>query len=314
MRYALAVALLLGCSSRREDPPPPQWRVVVELDRVALTVHVAGDRDVWIGGGGLTTGKGALLLHGDGERFDELPTGRSETIWWISGKDDLWAVGERGMILRRDGERFVAVESGTTATLYGVWASSRDDAWAVGAKETLLHWDGRTWSASASPVRDATYFKVWGRARDDVYVVGMGVALHFDGSAWKTLSLPLNTSLFTVHGGPSGVFAVGGGPPTLLRVGQESCSDVVLPDTANGILSGVSVASDGTIYLVGERKQRYRITGATVVDDSATLELSGIDLHAVAAYGDGAIAVGGNYMALMRPDASARGAILRFGR
>jgi hypothetical protein len=318
MRAAIAFALLVGCSSRTEAPPRPlEWRVVSELDRVALTVHVAGERDVWIGGGGLTTGAGALLLHGDGEHFTEIATGRSETIWWVGGTDDLWAVGERGLILRRDGDRFVTVNSGTTATLYGVWGSGRDDAWAVGGgtnSGVLLHWDGAAWSAVDTEASGTTYFKVWGRARDDVFVVGVGVALHFDGTKWSTLSVPTKTSLFTVHGGSAGVFAVGGGPPTLLRVADPSCTEVPLPDTANGILSGVSVAPDGTTYVVGERKQRYRITGSTILDDTSTLELSGIDLHAVAAFGDGAIAVGGNYMSLMRPGATARGAILRFSR
>jgi len=320
---ALAIAIVaLGCSSQTPEPEA-RWQVVSELDRVALTVHVTGDRDVWIGGGGLGTGPGALLLHGDGARFDEIATGRSETIWWIGGSapDDVWAVGERGLALHGDRNGFVPRDTGTSATLFGVWASARDDAWAVGgspngagANDVLLHWDGRAWNAIAPPTSRATYFKVWGRARDDVYVVGTGVALHFDGSTWNVMSLPTKTSLFTVAGGASGVFAVGGGPPTMLRFEGLTCSTMTLPDTANGILSGVSVARDGTVFVVGERKQRYRIVDGTTIDDSSTLELSGIDLHGIAAYGGGAIAVGGNYMSLMRPGAIARGSILRFAR
>lgn len=321
MRSAL-VLCLLGCATPVEAAPPQTWHVVEgALDRVALTVHVTGD-DVWIGGGGLGTGPGSLLLHGDGARFAEVALGRSETIWWIAGSapDDLWAVGERGLALHGDGARFVATETGTTLTLYGVWARARDDAWAVGgdpngatSAQALLHWDGVAWRPSPSPAPDATLFKVWGRAGDDVYAVGAGIALHYDGASWREVTLPSRTTLFTVAGGGAGIFAVGGGPPTLLRLGGSSFGPVELPDTANGVLSGVAVSTD-TVFVVGERKQRYRLIRGTFHDDSPTLELPLVDLHAVAALHDGAIAVGGNYMALMRPGTRARGAIVRFGR
>jgi len=314
MKRAALALLLLGCSSEPKQTPPREWRVIAELDRVALTVHVAAPGDVWIGGGGLGTGPGALVLHGSAE----VDTGRAETIWWISGSapDDLWFVGERGLALHRVGERFTATDTGTTATLFGVWASARDDAWAVGGSpngagpnDVLLHWDGSAWSAITSPTRGASLFKVWGRARDDVYAVGTGVALHYDGKTWSELPMTTKTSLFTVHGDRDATFAVGGGPATLLRM--PSCQTVELPETASGILSGVAVGP--TVFVVGERKQRYRIESSVVHDDSSSLTLPGIDLHGVALDGGDAIAVGGNYMALMRPGAKARGVVLRYG-
>lgn len=316
----LFCALLLGCSSPSEPPSPPHWQVVSELDRVALTVHVAAPGDVWIGGGGLGTGPGALLLHGDGAHLTEVTTGRSETLWWIGGsaRDDLWAVGERGLALHGDGTTWTAVDTGTTATLFGVWARSKTDAWAVGGSpngagptDVLLHWDGTRWSPIAPPTKGASFFKVWGG--DDVIVVGVGVALRGGGSTWTEIPVPNKTSLFTVAGGSSGIYAVGGGPATLLRLKGTSFESLPLPDTASGILSGVSVAGDGSLFIVGERAQRYRRSvDGTFHDDSQTLELAGIDLHATAATSDGALAVGGNYMALTRPGTKARGVILRY--
>ena len=323
MRGWPLIALLLGCS----PPPTPQpesatWHLVRELDRVALTVHVAGEGDVWVGGGGLATGPGALLLHGDGTRFDEIDTGRPETVWWIGGsaRDDLWAVGERGLAMHGDGARWTSVDTGTTATLFGVFARAKDDAWAVGGSpngagptDVLLHWDGVRWSAIAPPTKGATFFKVWGG--DELIVVGLGVALRGDGTTWTELPVPGRTSLFTVAGGASGIFAVGGGPATLLRLGDGGFEPLPLTDTASGILSGVAVAPDGSLFVVGERGQRYRReVGGTLHDDSRDLELPGIDLHATAAARGGAFAVGGNYMALTRPGTKARGVILRYGR
>jgi len=320
MRTLLIALLLTGCSTRAEPQAPPRWQLVAELDRVALTVHVAAEGDVWVGGGGLGSGPGSLLLHGDGAHFEEISTGRSETLWWIGGsaRDDLWAVGERGLALHGDGSRWNVVETGTTATLFGVWARAKDDAWAVGGSpngagpnDVLLHWNGTTWSAITPPTKGATYFKVWGG--DEIFVVGIGVALRGNGTTWTPIAVPSKTSLFTVAGGSSGVFAVGGGPATLLRLNGAAFESLPLPDTASGILSGVAVASDGSVFVVGERSQRYR-RGVDGVfrDDSRELDLPGIDLHATATTRDGALAVGGNYMALTRPGTKARGAILRF--
>lgn len=315
MRRALCgVLLLAACPSA-----PRKWTLLGDgLDRVPLCAWGPARGDVWLGGGGVGAGPGALLLHWDGHELAEVATGRAETIWWVHGTSakDVWAVGERGLALHAAGGAFSPVATGTTATLYGVWAASPTDAWVAGGSpagngpnDVLLHWDGAAWSAAQLPdAVGAAYFKVWGRAKDDVFVVGQGTALHWDGRAWTRTPVPTKTALFTVHGGGRGVFAIGGPPPVLLSWDGKAWGPVALPPEASSIMSGVFVTDDA-VFLTGERGQRYRWDGKTFADDTETPPTTA-DLHAVFMGSDGdGFAVGGNYL---NPVPSLRGTVLRW--
>lgn len=318
-----AFVLTLGCPGTETPPAPKRWTTLTNtLDRVPLCVWGSAPNDAYLGGGGLGSGRPTLLLHDDGKVLTEIATGRTETIWWLHGSsaNDVWAVGEQGLALHSDGTTFNAVPTGTTATLYGVWAAAPNDAWAVGGSpggggpnDVLLHYDGAAWSAVPAPSPNGeSYFKVWGRAANDVFVVGQGVALHYDGLAWKKVSVPTSTMLLTVNGGAQGVFAIGGPPPTLLRWDGQAFVSVPTPFEMSGIMSGVAVGPE-TIFVVGERHQRYRFDGvSTFVDDGIEGD-SWADLHAVWADRDGnALAVGGNYMSL-GATIPPRGTVLRYG-
>ncbi|NMC72197.1 MAG: hypothetical protein GYA57_19360 [Myxococcales bacterium] len=67
--------------------------------------------------------------------------------------NDVLAVGTGGTIVRRaPGEDFMdQMASGTTETLRGVWMASATEAFAVGDNGTLLHWDGTAWTSMTSP-------------------------------------------------------------------------------------------------------------------------------------------------------------------
>lgn len=324
VRWVLvACAVGLGCPGPEAPPAPKRWTMLTDtLDRVPLCAWGLSPDDAYVGGGGLGAGPGALLLHYDGKALSEVPTGRTETLWWLHGTSakDVWAVGEQGLALHFDGAAWAAVPTGTTATIFGVWAASPSDVWAVGGtpvgtgpNDVLLHYDGNAWAAVAppSPAGEA-YFKVWGRAPNDVFVVGQKVALHYDGAAWAKVPIATSTTFLTVHGGAKGVFAIGGPPAALMRWDGSAFVAVALPMEMGGIMSGVFVGPE-TIFLAGERHQRYRFDGATTfVDDGAEGD-SWQDLHAV--WGDaegGALAVGGNYMSV-GPTSPPRGTVWRFG-
>ena len=330
--FALLAALAMpACSPAADDPAPAterRWTSLRDdLDRPALTVWGSSPDDAWIGGGGLASGRGALLLHRVGGRLDEVETGLSETLWWIHGvsADDAWAVGEHGVALRLAGGVWTRVATGTDATLYGVWEEGPDAAWAVGGTPTgagdddvLLRWDGHAWSRVAPPrTLGATYYKVWGAAADDVHVVGQGgLALHFDGQAWSEVATGTHADLFTVSGrSPRDVWAVGGAPATVLAwSGTAWARAEGAPPTLEGLVSGVSLGPDGTTLLAGERHQRWLRDASGRWRDGTEEPPARGDYHAawVDARGD-ALAVGGNYLALGAPGVAPFGLVARWG-
>jgi hypothetical protein len=321
MKRTLLAVLLLACVGGCEGDP--RWSVAEpSLDRVALSVWASAKDDVWAVGGALGSGGDALIDHFDGTRWSTIPTGTSATLWWVHGigKNDLWMVGEAGTILHWDGTTLTPSPSGTSKTLYGIWGASDDDLWAVGGRPgqdgVILHFDGNAWTSVPVPVAFVAYFKVWGAAPNDVFVCGeAGTLVHFDGSAWAPIAtgLPPSTTLFTVFGrSGSDVYTVGGfGRGVALHYDGAAATPVADPllDGA-GALAGVSVASDGTLLLVGAAGTKLRGKPGALVDDSA--EQPSDDLHAAFFIGDEAYVVGGNYLA---PAGAARhGVIGRFGR
>ncbi len=67
--------------------------------------------------------------------------------------DDVMAVGTGGLaVRRRPGTRTLDVlDTGTTATLRDVWMASATEAFAVGDGGTILHWDGTAWASMTVP-------------------------------------------------------------------------------------------------------------------------------------------------------------------
>lgn len=271
----------------------PSWRSVFAqpLDRSVLSVWGTGDSDVWLAGGGLgVAGRGALLTRWDGARWQEIATGRSETLWWVFGtpahtpaQPDIWAVGENGLVLRYNGQQVTVVPSSTTATLYGVWGASANDLWLVGgtpgagrveANDVLLRWNGATLTRDTTLMRKgATLFKVWGSAQNNVYVSGeTGTLWRHDGNTWTELAsalsaanmgLPVSSNVLTVHGcSASEVYAVAGASVFAFdgaswRVARSA------PSGANGVSCGAS-----GVLVVGNAgtKLRYDRASTTWID------------------------------------------------
>jgi len=102
--------------------------------------------------------------------------------------------------------------------LRAFWGSGASDLWAVGDFGTILHWDGSAW-ASVSSGTTNWLWGIWGSGASDVWAVGFsGIILHWDGSAWTSVPSGTTNPLYGVWGsGESDVWAVGGGGTILER-------------------------------------------------------------------------------------------------
>jgi serine/threonine protein kinase len=222
-RYASAEELCHALESLHQPTQPttpaPRRRPQTWLAAAALIGMAALALGVWRGRSrtNVASSPARSILVGpkrcsaDGWCWDASWTGRLEGVWG-SSRDDIWAVGERGIIRHFDGYLWRTVESGTVADLYEVRGSSRDDVWAVGDWGTILHWDGRAWSqlpsGSTTLITD-----VWPFDRGNAWVVGLdGTALHWDGAVWSPTSSGTVRGLFRLGAtAPDDVWAVGYG-------------------------------------------------------------------------------------------------------
>jgi hypothetical protein len=100
--------------------------------------------------------------------------------------------------------------SGTDERLMGVWGTSPTDVFAVGYwNGAILHYDGSAWSSMTGATTDGLH-AVWGTTPTDVYALGHdGVILHYDGTAWNAMTSGTDEDLFGVWGTSSHVYAVG---------------------------------------------------------------------------------------------------------
>lgn len=67
--------------------------------------------------------------------------------------------------------------SPTNKSLFGVYAISPTDIWAVGSVGTVLHWDGQAWrTVTVAAAGSRDLFDVWASGPKDVWVVGADTA------------------------------------------------------------------------------------------------------------------------------------------
>jgi hypothetical protein len=82
------------------------------------------------------------------------PTGAKLNRLWGTSAEDVWAVGEGGTIIHFDGARWAQVPSGTTDALVAIGGRGPGDAWAIGSRRTVLRLSGSTWRAAEMPKLD----------------------------------------------------------------------------------------------------------------------------------------------------------------
>jgi hypothetical protein len=159
-----------------------------------LDLWGAADTDVF------AVGRGGTIVHFDGGEWSMLASDTTLSLYGVHGRagDDVYAVGEKGLILHYDGAAWTPQDSLTAVTLLAVWAAPDGTAFAAGHDGTILHNDGQEWVLQREG-HDEDLVALWGRAGDDVWVVGRryaqvvldGLILHWDGTGWTRLDVPL---------------------------------------------------------------------------------------------------------------------------
>ena len=197
-------------------------------------IHGTSPTDVWVAGE-------RMIRHWDGSTWTTgwtPPSTQSPQpeIWldgvWALAPDDAWSVGSFGTVLRWDGTRWTALATDAivprVSSTYGdvgvelmaVWGRRSDDVWIVGAHATVLHWDGSALALVEEAQRlaggaasSAAMRCVWGTADGELWIGGDADSqlLHFDGTAWSTVRLPMTTARATAlwGSGPGDVWVAG---------------------------------------------------------------------------------------------------------
>lgn len=213
--------------------------------KAALTVAAAGAALVLAAGSALAAPSWSIVAAppaGQNATFTGAATVSDSDAWAVGYHSGAAStnVGAKPLIDNWNGTAWSQVTTpatpGNTALLLGVSASSAADAWAVGRTQVnkssleglALQWNGTAWSvspgfsAALSAIGGASAVGVADIGPADVYVIGnsaataVGSLVHWDGSAWSPVTLPLpagansNTSLNAISAaGPDDVWIVG---------------------------------------------------------------------------------------------------------
>lgn len=182
------------------------WTTIGVEDPTLAVVNsflVTGENELWIAGVVLQDLMGAgAILHGVPSEADPSVytwthafTGKTGDFTghkaiWGSSASDIWSIGSVGENYRggraADGTiSFDAVPSNANTEMASIWGDASNDLWVVGKGGAIRHWDGTSWNISK---------------------------LALDG-------VPLWKDLTAVHGGASGLWAVGNGVALYRKTG-----------------------------------------------------------------------------------------------
>jgi hypothetical protein len=324
----LLTTTLAGCPSEQTQTPPVErsWKIVADgIDEGALmaATTLPDGRAVIFGG---QSDKGAVwTLESDKLNAEPVPLGKLLT-WGSVGADGLLLVVGNGRraLWRSETGAWTTEDLPAGDELWGCLAFSKNDAYAVGADKVsgdlfepvLLHRDASGWSKVALPTiskdrANARLFKIAAQAPDDMLIVGdVGLALHWDGQAWREEPTGVADNLVTTRALDDGGYVVVGGLSTgfVLTRGAagkwRKLGDVLVGTT------GVDVFGDD-VWVAGYYGWIERVSLATGKGEALDDPLTSDVLHFVVRLpGGDALAGGGNFTAWPGP---MKGVLLRWG-
>jgi hypothetical protein len=172
----------------------------------------------------------AVILHYDGSSWLAMSTADTFSPLysvWGSSSSDVFVVGfgdSGSVILHYNGSSWSTVPNPTVIVGgTSVWGTSATDVFDVGTG--ILQYDGLSWSSDPCLICVVAGLNgVWGSSSTDVFAVGgwwadkgqilvATVILHYDGSSWSAMKVPIMSrpvGLFGVWGASGAdVFAVG---------------------------------------------------------------------------------------------------------
>ncbi len=271
MKRYLLLASVLGTSACGPDPTEKLAfeEVVVHPSAALTSVHGTADDDVWVVGA--DDGSGPLVLHYDGQGWEQVKTGIIGDLWWVQAlaTDNVLVAGSDANIYHFDGEDWDRLETPGLGKhiVFGVWASDEDDIYAVGAEAGrngfIWHYDGDSFEELPIPddlLRENNdippLFKVAGRSRDDVWIVG-GDGAVLRGNAkdgFEALESGTNARLFTVHLDDEQAIMVGGGSEGIVLGADPNLDDPKLIDLSKRgtpLLQGAWMQSGQQAWMSG---------------------------------------------------------------
>ena len=252
-------------------------------------VDLSGDRSGWAVGSAFGDfGATPVAVRWNGSAWRATPTeDMTGQVGFagvaIVGKRDVWAVGQKqvGDVLtpvigHYGGAGWEPVkvpklsDVGPNTDLQSITEDSNHDLFAVGEGGVALRYHQGSWAQVAVPKVGGEYLqlaKVRSLGDDGLWAVGYvslddgrhPVALHWDGSAWKTVSVPADAlaQLNDVTSTASGVVAVGysqNGPTAFygLQLDPTGPSHALDLPTGGNVLYGVDSNDAGTeLWIVG---------------------------------------------------------------
>src|SRR5581483_11993386 len=207
-----------SCSATPGGPAPPAGAIMhfdgssamwmmeaVPMSSPALGIWGSGPADVYV-----TAPEG--LFHFDGNSWTRgaqagglaAPTGPI----WGSSASDVWVAAD-GEVLHFDGAKWVVIFTLASPDLVrAIWGTGPNDVWLAGNGQ-VAHWDGSAIATTALTGYDL--HAIWGSAPDDLFVGGIGGALlHFDGTDWLPVRLPMMGDVLALAGATAAGVWVGG--------------------------------------------------------------------------------------------------------
>ena len=235
-----------------------------------ISVWASSPSDVWLAGynpgGTFTIWHNTAGFPGTWNAVSGTPSGAGSL--WGTSATDIYVAGGTGNAgsataiiwhYPGNGSTFT-VQLQTTTSGYGVqqiWGASTTALWAISGPVIFAYNGAGGWNdVTPAGVPSSTYFwSIGGTAANDVYAgAGNGLLLHWNGSAWSTVTLPASFSSLTFTGiwgsKPSDIYgAVNGG---IVHFDGTKWEMQQIPAAANGNNFGVLWGSGANdIYAAG---------------------------------------------------------------
>lgn len=210
------------------------------------------------------------ILHGDGVNWTAMPKLVDHDLVAVFGRsaEDVYAVGYIGsswaiptsepVVLHWNGTVWQEQSTPALFGLSGVWVDPQGTAWAVGHRGELLRQEQGQWRRFGPSISLGALHSIWGSGPNDIYAASgwadtseppPGELLHWDGCAWRALSIDNTQWLTGVWGsGPTDVFAVGWGGLVMHYDGTSWKKNVLA--NGNATISAIWGTASNNVYVV----------------------------------------------------------------
>jgi hypothetical protein len=111
-----------------------------------------------------------------------------------------FAVGSNGTVLRYNGTSWQVVNLGLSDPVVDVFMLSATDGfmlvWAAGGTD-IYRYNGTTWSLQHNTTHSLN--RIHGTSASNVWIVGLNITVHWNGTQWSDVAIPVDRQLFAVQ-------------------------------------------------------------------------------------------------------------------